>query len=149
MQLFTGSLFLQSGKFMFDGFRFRKKQDEINSGLSSTSKILRKSKNLVSMRFNMFNWLLEVVSVLLVMIGENPMLENFHNLVNSCGTPVVFFYKYFFLNLTLTCIYLLLIYFLGIEENRKLARIHFRRQMRMFTRKKVSANETSLESTSA
>ena len=96
MRLFTGSLFLQSGKFMFDGFRFRKKQDEINSGLSSTSKILRKSKNLVSMRFNMFNWMLEVVSVLLVMMGENPMLETFHNLVNSCGTPVVFFYKYFF-----------------------------------------------------
>ena len=97
MRLFTGSLFLQSGKFMFDGFRFRKKQDEIASGLSSTSKILRKSKNLVSMRFNMFNWMLEVVSVLLVMMGENPMLETFHNLVNSCGTPVVFFkYKYFF-----------------------------------------------------
>ena len=147
MWLFTGSLFLQSGKFMFDGFRFRKKQDENATGISSSSKVLRKSRNLVSMRFNMFNWMLEVVSVLLVMIGENPMLENFHNLVNSCGTPVVFFYKYFFL--ILTCIYLLLIYFLGIEENRKLARIHFRRQMRMFTRKKVSANETSLESNSA
>ena len=49
------------------------------------------------MRFNMFNWLLEVVSVLLVMISENPMLADFHNLVNSCGTPVVTFLDFFLL----------------------------------------------------
>ena len=55
---------------------------------------MRRRNNLVSMRFNMFNWMLEVVSVLLVIIaiGDNPMLTNLHNLVNSCGPPVVFFF---------------------------------------------------------
>ena len=72
-------------------YRFRKKQDENATGISSSSKVLRKSRNLVSMRFNMFNWMLELVSVLLVMIGENPLLADFHNLVNSCGTPMVSF----------------------------------------------------------
>ena len=59
---------------------------------------MRKRNNLVSMRFNMFNWMLEVVSVLLVIIaiGDNPMLTNLHNLINSCGPPVVFFFKYYF-----------------------------------------------------
>ena len=112
---------------------------------------MRRRNNLVSMRFNMFNWMLEVVSVLLVIIaiGDNPMLTNLHNLVNSCGPPVVFFFKY--------CLsyshkyYFFLVYFLGIEENRRLACSHVQTQMRMFTRKKVAAdntNDTSLESNS-
>ena len=56
---------------------------------------MRRRNNLVSMRFNMFNWMLEVVSVLLVLIGDSPILTNLHNLVNFSGPPVVFFSNIF------------------------------------------------------
>ena len=41
------------------------------------------------MRFNMINWLLETVSLVLVMFGKNVFLNILYLLVNSCGTPLV------------------------------------------------------------
>ena len=41
------------------------------------------------MQFNMINWLLEMISLILVMFKENVFLNILYLLVNSCGTPLV------------------------------------------------------------
>ena len=69
------------------------------------------------MRFNMFNWLLETVSLILVKFSFNQFITFLYLLVTSCGTPLV--------------------YYLGIEENRHKAREHFQSRMRIFKKKRV------------
>ena len=73
------------------------------------------------MRFNMMNWLLETISLVLVMIGEKKLSTILYVLFTSCGTPLV--------------------YYLGIEENRRLAREYFNSRIRIFKNKKVAASE--------
>ena len=51
------------------------------------------------MKFNFLNWMLETITILIVVINPNELMNVIYNFVNSCGTPFV--------------------YFLGIEENRK------------------------------
>ena len=58
-------------------------------GISKSARVLRKRRNLVSMQFNMINWLLEMISLILVMFKENVFLNILYLLVNSCGTPLV------------------------------------------------------------
>ena len=70
--------------------RFRKDQDGRNSGLSISALKARRTRNLVSMRFNMINWFLETVSTSLVLVQENRFFTIFYLLTNSCGTPLVF-----------------------------------------------------------
>ena len=69
--------------------RFRKNQDKRAPGLSITARKTRRTRNLVSMKFNIMNWLLETVSTVLVLIGENRFFTILYLLVNSCGTPLV------------------------------------------------------------
>ena len=69
--------------------RFRNKQDENVSGISSSAKVLRKRRNLVTMRFNLINWVLETTSLILVVIEDNMLLNTLYLLVTSCGTPLV------------------------------------------------------------
>ena len=95
----------------------RKIQDYRVNGLSSLAKTLRRKRNLVSMRFNMFNWLLETVSLILVKFSFNQFIIFLYLLVTSCGTPLV--------------------YYLGIEENRQKARQHFQSRMRIFKKNRV------------
>ena len=71
--------------------RFRNRHDEKVAGISRSAKVLRKRRNLVSMRFNMINWLLETISIILVMVEDNVFLSILYLLVTSCGTPLVFF----------------------------------------------------------
>ena len=99
-------------------FRLRKKQDECVPGLSDQARILRKNKNLVSMQFNMFNWLLETVSLILVAIVPSLLLDILYILVTSCGPPLV--------------------YYLGIEENRQQAKKQFQSRIRIFRKKAVA-----------
>ena len=73
------------------------------------------------MRFNMMNWLLETISLVLVLIGKYKLFQILYLLVTSCGTPLV--------------------YYLGIEENRRLAREYFNSRIRIFKKKKVAASE--------
>ena len=84
-------------------FRFRKNQDNKVAGISSSSRKQRRNRNLVTMKFNLVNWILETCTTILVAIV--PPYRYFtllYILVNSCGTPLV--------------------YFLGIEENRTMAK---------------------------
>ena len=92
-------------------------QDRKAPGLSSSAKALRKRRNLVSVRFNMINWLVESVS-LIIFISENPLFKILYLLVNSCCTPLV--------------------YYLGIEENRRMARDCFQSRMRIFRKNSVT-----------
>ena len=73
--------------------RFRNKQDENVTGISRASRVLRKRRNLVSMQFNMMNWLLEIISLIPVMFVENVFLNILYLLVNSCGTPMVILFN--------------------------------------------------------
>jgi len=90
----------------------------------------RRNRNLVTMKFHMFNWILETLSTILVLIDLN--LNRFSTLIYiftiSYGTPLV--------------------YFMGIEENRKMAQEHFRANMRVFSKNKVSAENTKHSKTS-
>ena len=72
--------------------RFRNKQDE-NVSISRSSRVLRKRRNLVSMQFNMMNWLLEMISLIPVMFVENVFLNILYLMVNSCGTPLVILFN--------------------------------------------------------
>ena len=65
-------------------------QDRRAPGLSISALKARRTRNLVSMRFNMINWFLETVSTSLVLVEENRFFTIFYLLVNSCGTPLVF-----------------------------------------------------------
>ena len=79
------------------------------------------------MQFNMINWLLETVSLILVMIKGNLMFTILYLLVTSCGTPLV--------------------YYLGIEENRQKAREYFQSRMRIFRKNQVMGANLSVSTT--
>ena len=96
--------------------RFRKRQDT-KVGLSNSAKMARRKQNLVSMQFNMINWLLETVSLFLVIFEDYEFFTILYLLVTSCGAPLV--------------------YYLGIEDNRRKAREYFQSRIRIF-RKKVA-----------
>ena len=67
-------------------------------GLSYNAKKNRRNRNLVSMKFNLVNWMFESLSTLLVFVNINRFSGLFYVLVMSCGTPII--------------------YLIGIEENR-------------------------------
>ena len=80
-------------------YRRIRKQDKLAPGLSAEARQRRKNRNLVSMRFNLINWALDTLVLVLSAQLINRFVHVFFFLVNSCGTPVI--------------------YYLGIEDNRK------------------------------
>ena len=62
----------------------------------------RKNRNLVSMKFNIINWLLDLAVTVLVVFNKHKFVTGLYIFVISCGTPLV--------------------YFMGIEENRIIIR---------------------------
>ena len=82
-------LFISFEMFKIDfPIRSRNKQDENVTGISKSAKVLRKRRNLVSIQFNLINWLLETVSLILV-LGDNFFLKIISLMLSSCGTPLV------------------------------------------------------------
>ena len=71
-------------------------------GISESSRSKRRNRNLVSMKFNLINWMVEIVSLLLVIIIPSDLVFIIYGLLNSCATPLV--------------------YIFGIEENRRSAK---------------------------
>ena len=100
-------------------FRFRYKHDSNVPGLSSNARQIRKHRNIVTMKFNMFNWILETLINILILSGSNRIFTILYILVMSCGTPLV--------------------YFMGIEENRKQAEEHFKSNIKIFKSKKTKS----------
>ena len=62
------------------------------------------------MKFNMINWVLETVSTILVLMKVNRIFYILYLFINATGTPLV--------------------YYLGIEENRKSAKEYFKSNIR-------------------
>ena len=100
---------------------FRKKLNEQNVGLSKAAVMLRKRRNLVTMKFNLFTWIWETSSMLIV--GLNNDLRTLYSLSISCGPP--------------------LLYFIGIEENRRITEEFFKANIRIF-RKKIKNQVSSI-----
>ena len=82
-------------------FRFTERNNSKMAGsLSAMARIRRKKQNLVTAKFNFLNWLLEVVSLVVVLAGGYGKVTSvLYIFLTSCGPPCI--------------------YFLGVEENRK------------------------------
>ena len=76
------------------------------------------------MKFNLWNWILETISTLIVIIIKNSYSTVIYLLITSCGTPLV--------------------YYLGIEENRRQAQARFREHIKMF-KKSRNNEQTTVE----
>ena len=61
---------------------------------------------MVTMKFNLINYLVETLSGILFLVVKNFFVDMLYLLLNCCGTPLV--------------------YYLGIEENRKRAEQYIR-----------------------
>ena len=87
-------------------FTFRRKSNRKLAGsISVKSRIQRKQQNLVTAKFSFLNWLLEVVSLLVVLIGNDKVSTVLYLFLISCGPPCI--------------------YFLGVEEHRRAVRCYF------------------------
>ena len=93
-------------------YQFRKKQNEKELGLSKASLKRRKHRNVVSFKFNLFTWIWETCSISIAALG--PEYQLFYLLSISCGPP--------------------LLYFIGIEENRRAAAAYIKSNIRVFKR---------------
>ena len=81
-------------------FRFTEKNNsKVAGSISAKSRIRRKKQNLVTAKFNFLNWLLEAVSLVVVLAGSGKVTTVLYIFLTSCGPPCI--------------------YFLGVEENRK------------------------------
>ena len=95
-------------------YKFTMNRNKIASGLSDEAKQRRRQRNLVSIRFNLMNWMLESVMIMMIFMTTDKMFQTTFILVTSIGTP--------------------LIYYLGIEENRKQIEEFYRNQIRKVKR---------------
>ena len=86
--------------------RFINQQNDQVVGLSDNAKKRRKHRNVVTMKFNLINYLVETLSGILFLVVKNFFVDLLYLLLNCCGTPLV--------------------YYLGIEENRKQAEMYIR-----------------------
>ena len=93
-------------------YTFRKKLNEKNVGLSKAAVMLRKRRNLVTMKFNLFTWIWETSSMLIVAVNID--MKILYALSISCGPP--------------------LLYFMGIEENRRVTLEYFKANISIFRR---------------
>ena len=85
---------------------------------------------MVTARFNMINWLLEMVSTLtIILIGNYKILTILYILFNSVCTPLVID-----LSKNIGLIDIFQVYYLGIEKNRRELKEHFLSRMRIFKR---------------
>ena len=128
-RLITLTIFLSNTFLMPIGyikiFRFRDLNDSKLAGLSVKSRISRKKRNLVTIKFNLFNWVLETFSILIVLVEFSNFVTILYLLINSCGPPFV--------------------YFLGVEENRQAAAEYFRANIRIFKRNEKDTDGCNTE----
>ena len=75
------------------------------------------------MKCNLLNYILERVSVILMITVDDYFIDILYVTINCCGTPLV--------------------YFLGIEENREHAMDYFRSHVKYFRKSEVSTETIS------
>ena len=78
------------------------------------------------MKFNMINWVLETIVNILIIFNISSLSIIIYITIMSVGTPLV--------------------YFMGIEDNRKKAKEHFKSRIKIFKKKdQVEASEGTAE----
>ena len=87
------------------------------AGLSDAAKNRRKRRNVVTMKFNLINYVVETVGVIMCLVVKNFFVDMLYLLFNWCSTPLV--------------------YYLGMEENRTQAEEYIRFNIRIHTRKQL------------
>ena len=110
-----GFKFINKYVFIKISLRVRRSVDNKAPGLSEVARLKRKNKNLVTMKFNMINSVLEMVATLIVMIRTDELFAVFYIFFTSCGTPLV--------------------YYMGIEENRIKAEEYLKENIETFKKK--------------
>ena len=70
-------------------------------GITEGHRSKRRKRNLVTLKFNMINWIIETVSIIMVVNVSNDLVFTLYILLNSCATPLVY------------------IFGIGMEEKRK------------------------------
>ena len=97
-------------------FSFLKRQNNKNIGLSEAARLSRKQRNLVTIKCNLFNWILETTSILFVIVSpKNNFLYIF---CMNCGPPIL--------------------YFMGVAENRQASGEYFKSRIRVFNKPQSS-----------
>ena len=91
-------------------FVFLKNQNNKHLGLNEVARTLRKRRNLVTVKYNLFNWIFETANLLFVLVS--PKNNFIYLFCMSCGPPIL--------------------YFMGIEENRKATEEYFKSKIRVF-----------------
>ena len=89
--------------------RFINNQTDQVVGLSDAAKKRRKRRNVVTMKLNLINYVVETVSLILSLVVKNFFMDLLYLLFNWCSTPLV--------------------YYLGMEENRNKAEEYIRSNM--------------------
>ena len=106
--------------------RFANNQTDNVAGLNQTAKNQRKNRNLVTMKYNVFNFILTTFSLLIFLIIRNDLAVMIYLVVVSCGSPLV--------------------YLLGMEENRRKTKLIFRSKIEVFYKNKTNNSEAKHES---
>ena len=106
--------------------RFANNQTDNVAGLNQTAKNQRKNRNLVTMKYNVFNFILTTFSLLIFLIIRNDLAVMIYLVVVSCGSPLV--------------------YLLGMEENRRKTQLIFRSKIELFYKNKTNNSEAKHES---
>ena len=109
VSFFSNTLLVPYGYVMI--FKFCQTQDSQKKGLSERVLMSRKRRNLVNVKFNLFNWILDTSCILLVLVSSEEF-QIVYLLFISCGPP--------------------LLYFMGMEDNRKATKNYFHSRMRIF-----------------
>ena len=93
--------------------RFINKQNDQVVGLSDAAKKRRKRRNVVNMKFNLINYVVETLGLILSLVVKNFFVDLLYLLFNWFSTPLV--------------------YYLGMEENRNKAEEYIRSNMRIYS----------------
>ena len=93
--------------------RFINKQNDLVVGLSDDAKKRRKRRNVVNMKFNLINYVVETLGLILSLVVKNFFVDLLYLLFNWFSTPLV--------------------YYLGMEENRNKAEEYIRSNMRIYS----------------
>ena len=83
-------------------------------GLSDKARSERKQRNVVNIKFNLFAWILEATSLMLTAIS--PKNDFIFSFIMNINPPLIYFY--------------------GIEENRRATVEYFKTRIRVFEKKK-------------
>ena len=113
--------------------RFIKYQDDNVSGLTEAARKMRRTKNLVSMKFNLLNFLMETLSVLLLLAIKSYFIRILYLLVRYIYI-LYLLSTHIYMSLLVSYCGTPLVYYLGMEENRKAAQAYIRSTIQVVRR---------------